>query len=198
MNRSGWAILALVIVLILTTWHICGLGQLDNIWPELVGFCLDGIFFVFIIGLYQKRQEEKRTEKAKAALKSTLSHFVKDFVWWLAVGAVQDMNKISQQKGDTTYMVPVVEQAKIAIEALNKGHRIPAGMIDPVKRYGSKESIMLKCMLPIATQIDDTHLKVWFSIVRSLDDIVEAEDGQKIDSASLHFLKKVVEFIEAS
>ena len=174
------------------------MGQLDNVWPEIVGFCLDGIFFVFIIGLFQKWQEEKRLEKAKATLKNTLSHFIKDFVWWMSVGAAQDMNKITQKDGNKTYMVSVLEQAKTAIESLNKGQRIPSGLIEPVKRYGSKESIMLKCMLPVAGQIDDDHLKVWFNIIRALDEIVEAENDQKIDNASLHFLKKVVEFLEAS
>lgn len=192
-----WAVLVLVIVLLLAIWYICRLGQFDNIWPEIVGFCLDGIFFVFILGLYQKRQEKKRIKKAKVALKNTLGHFIKDFVWWLSVGTVQDMNKISQKREDTTYMLPIVDQAKNAIEALNKGRHIPSGMVDPIKRYGKKESIMLKCMLPIASQMDANHLKIWVNIIQSLDDIIEAENDQNINSASLNFLNKVVEFIEA-
>lgn len=89
-----------------------------------------------------------------------------------------------------------MEQATQALIALNEGKSIPPGMIEPVKRYGNKESIMLKCMLPVAAQLGETHMKTWFNIIRALDDIVEADDGKQIYHASEYFLKQVINFAD--
>lgn len=188
------AMVALFILFVFVMRHLLITGKSENVYPEIISFCLEGIFLVFIVALFQKRNTIKQAERAKKTLKDTLSHFIKDFVWWMSVGAVQDMNKLTTESNNKKFMVNFKEQAENALTALNEGKCIPPGLIEPVKRYGQKESIMLKCMLPVAVQVNETHLKTWFNLIRALDDIVESHDDKEINLASKYFLKQVITF----
>ena len=169
-------------------------GHTYHIYAAILELCLDGLIFGCIVVFLQERQKAKQVKESKDTLRNSLTVFVSDFVWWLSVGAVQDMDKLTIKFNDSQRMVSLEEQAAQALKALKAGKLIPEGMIDPVKRYGSKESIMLKCLLPVAAQLGGDHLKTWFNIIRSLDAIVEDKDGKNVHSTVQYFLERIIEF----
>lgn len=186
----------LLILLVSMTWYLYKINQYENIYPEIVGFCLEGIFFVCIINIYQKHQIQKQRSKSKQSLKNTLNHFIKDFIFWLSAPLILDSPTRTNQGAEKKKLGSLEDQIKSALKKLEKGQVIPAGLIEAVRRYGRKESIMLKCMLPVAAKIDETHLKAWFELIRTLDHIVEDNSPDKGQQNSKHFLEKTLEYLE--
>jgi len=171
-------------------------GNINGVYPELFGFCLEGIFFVILFDQFRKWDEGKRQIKAKAVLRDSLCHFIQDYVWWATMGLVKNEDIVTVQTNGKKFMVPITDQAKSAIIELDKGMAVPPGMLEPIQKYGRKELQMLKCLLPLTAELNSESLKKWFRIIQVFDDLVECNEEKKINNFLKIFLEAVVEFIE--
>lgn len=185
-------VIILIILMSISLWLLETENQLSAAYPEIFGFCLEGIFFVCLLDQFRKWEEEKKQLKTKAVLRDSLCRFIQDYVWWATVGLVKEEEKITIQKNGKKFMVPIIDQAKAAIIELNKGLVIPPGMLEPIQRYGKKESQMLKCLLPLTAELNSESLIKWFRIIQVFDDLVECNENSNLKI----YLEAVVEFIE--
>lgn len=190
------AIILLIIFMVLSLVILHAENQISGIYPEIFGFCLEGIVFVILLGQFQKWGEEKRQAKTKAVLKDSLCHFIKDYVWWATMGLVKDENEITIQNNDKKIMVPILDQAKVALVQLDKGMVVSPGLLEPIQKYGKKESQMLKCLLPLTAELNSESLRKWFRIIQVFDDLVKCKDDKKLLISLRAFLEAVVEFTE--
>lgn len=145
----------------------------DSIIPELIGFCLDGIFFVALLNYFEKQQvrkQELRTkEQFKAALRGSLYIFLN-----LAYNAVSE-NKTNLTFTDAISSTSGLEQL---INSLRQSDTI-SGLLETCLKEASGRNLgIAQSLLPIAAQIDKVHLELWSMIIRDISRIGEPDqDG---------------------
>lgn len=186
----------LIIVLVITLSYLKIENEVNGVFPEIFGFCLEGIFFVCLFEHYRRLGEERSRVKAKMVLRDSLCHFIKDYVWWATMGIVKDLNKITIDKTGKKFMIPVVDQAKVAIKELENGGAFPTGIFEPIKRYGKKESQMLKCLLPLTSELNSESLKKWYEIIQIFDQLIDSTEQNNLNSFLKSFLEAIVDFVE--
>lgn len=145
----------------------------DNIIPELIGFCLDGIFFVALLNYFEKHQVRKQElyskKQFKAALRGSLYLFLN-----LAYSAVPE-NKTNLTFTDAISSTSGIEQL---INSLRQSDTISGLLETYLKDAAGRNLGIVQSLLPIAAQIDKVHLELWSMIIRDISWIGEPDqDG---------------------
>jgi hypothetical protein len=144
----------------------------DNIVPELIGFCLDGIFFVILLNYFERRQTRAQSILAKQTLKAALRESLIIFLQWSytlasSKGADLDAHEI-------LFSPTGVEKL---IERITKAQEIPSLLNDYLKQAARQHVAIMGSLLPVAAQIDRNHIGIWSMIIKDVSSMAESKDG---------------------
>ncbi len=174
--------LFLAVIYLLKVYHVPIAG---NVMPEVLGFCLDGIFFVvlftWIVDHYTKAHESAK----KRELKTTALKFIGIFLMW---GSREKMN----ESGEVKHTYSITEISSI-IEHIEASDFIGVSAMF-LKEFAVRELPNFRSLYPVVAQIGANHLICWCTIINNLEGICESEGDLALKKPLVEFLKAVQSF----
>ncbi len=148
----------------------------DNIYPELIGFSLEGIAFVVILNIYEKSQLRKQENNFKENLKNSLRFFLENLLHWI-YQSLSDQEREQLGFEEALYRPEGVKKLSDLLNKSNKKFNI----VEQYFKFTSKRNLpLMESLLPIAAQIGKEHLMIWASMINNIREIATTND--KIDS----------------
>ncbi|MBF0370744.1 MAG: hypothetical protein HQL52_14940 [Magnetococcales bacterium] len=159
----------------------------ESILPELVGFCLQGIFLVLIFALYERRSAINAKRSQKIALRTLLSAFVSH----CAPSEVSQPSE-KQAEGDLPDDTNPVQRCLEAISG--DGWSEEVGI--ELKGLADRNLTALESLTAVAAQIDPEHLSTWIAILDQSRQIRDARESELIRQATQELLEVILKFDE--
>lgn len=141
----------------------------DSVLPELIGFSLDGIFFVILFTLYEKYREQKTRLHEKESLKKSLRNFLSLLLYWACP---------VDSKLNTDFSFSMTASLPSLITDLKSRDEFTDVQAKFLKDIATREASSFEALLPVAAAIGHKHLEIWNLIINNLKAIRDssAED----------------------
>ena len=164
----------------------------DSIFPELVGFSLEGIILVILFGLIQRRYNKENELKQKEELKETLLTQIDIFLYWSNLMPKEEFRidgKFSFK--DTDKLNNLIKNLKDENKLFELD--IPRYFI---KEFSKKELPNIIALLPVSANINSLHLKSWSIIINNIQGIIASKKDEDFFDALISFLLSIKMFNE--
>ncbi len=186
-EKIALALLIFFGITVLSTFVYLGESITGSIFPELVGFSLEGVFLVILFSWYQKRQHSKRELARKIELKWSLRAELSIFFQWA--------QPLDSDLGTLPYWNNP-DVVKTLVKELEENGELCVVQPDFLRDFSVREIPDLQSMLPIAASIDSKHMWYWSLIINNIKGIAASENDEKTYKALMEFLKYVTKFDE--
>ncbi|MGJ0371583.1 hypothetical protein [Aliarcobacter cryaerophilus] len=164
----------------------------DSIFPELVGFSLEGIILVILFGLIQRRYNKENELKQKEELKETLLTQIDIFLFW--------SNLIPKEEFRSDGKFSFKENSKLEnlIKNLKDENKLfeSAIALHFIKIFSKRQLPNIVALLPVSANINSLHLKNWSIIINNINGIIESDTDKKSFDALIDFLVSIKIFNE--
>ncbi|TDR23855.1 hypothetical protein [Marinicella litoralis] len=157
----------------------------DNLVPELIGFCLEGFFWIGLLSYFQKSREMQRKNELWLSLRGSL----RSFLSYLDIGFLgqhaEPMPSIALEKDPTiiTRFITQVENHELDIESMVF-----------LKTTCINSLALVRDLVPVAAQLSAGHMRWWIAITDSMRQLADSSDRIKIEKNTLILLKNIQEF----
>ncbi|ANF24197.1 hypothetical protein [Stutzerimonas stutzeri] len=156
---TAFAVILVAFVLIFFT---SGESFTGSLLPELIGFSLDGLLFIGVLSLLQR----KRDRDAKRELKQSL-----EIHTTLLIEAIKSGNPFhwSKHAMHASQMAPLKEYANTLYQGL-ENNSVTLGPLQIKAFIETADEIYetLVGLFPVAAQISSKHLAAWSSVVSTI------------------------------
>jgi len=153
---------AVILAVLMTIFAISEESFTSTLLPELIGFSLDGLLFIGVLSLIQR----KRDHDSKRELKQSL-----EIHTTLLIEAIKTGNPFhwSKHAMHASQMAPLKEYANILYQGLENGSMtLGALQIKAFIETADEIYETLVGLLPVAAQISSKHLAAWSSVVSTI------------------------------
>ena len=164
----------------------------DSIYPELIGFCLEGIILVILFGFIQRKYNKDNELKQKEELKETLLTQIDIFLYWSNLMPKEEFRidgKFSFK--DTDKLNNLIKNLKDENKLFELD--IPRYFI---KEFSKKELPNIIALLPVSANINSLHLKSWSIIINNIQGIIASKKDEDFFDALISFLLSIKMFNE--
>ena len=157
----------------------------DNIVPELIGFCLEGFFWIGMLSYFQKSREMQRKKELWLSLRGSL----RSFLSYLDIGFLdpqaEPMPSIALEKDPTiiTRFIAQVEKHELDLESMVF-----------LKKTCMHSLSLVRDLVPVAAQLSAGHMRWWIAITDSMRKLADSKDRTHIEKNTLLLLKNIQEF----
>jgi len=157
----------------------------DNLVPELIGFCLEGFFWIGLLSYFQKSREMQRKNELWLSLRGSL----RSFLSYLDIGFLgqhaEPMPSIALEKDPTiiTRFITQVENHELDLESMVF-----------LKTTCINSLALVRDLVPVAAQLSAGHMRWWIAITDSMRQLADSSDRIKIEKNTLILLKNIQEF----
>ncbi len=164
----------------------------DSIYPELIGFCLEGIILVILFGFIQRKYNKDNELKQKEELKETLLTQIDIFLYW------SNLIPKKEFRSDGKFSF----KDNIKLENLIKNLKDENKLFELdiplyfIKEFSKRELPNIIALLPVSANINSLHLKNWSLIINNLNGIIESEKDEIFFEALISFLLSIKTFNE--
>lgn len=162
MKYAFVAVFAVILAVLMTIFAISDESFTGTLLPELIGFSLDGLLFIGVLSLIQR----KRDRDSKRELKQSL-----EIHTTLLIEAIKTGNPFhwSKHAMHASQMAPLKEYANTLYKGLENGS-VTLGALQIKAFIETADEIYetLVGLLPVAAQISSEHLAVWSSVVSTV------------------------------
>lgn len=164
----------------------------DSIFPELIGFCLEGIILVILFGLIQRRYNKDNELKQKEELKEALLTQIDIFLYW------SNLIPKKEFRSDGKFSF----KDNIKLENLIKNLKDENKLFELdiplyfIKEFSKRELPNIIALLPVSTNINSLHLKSWSLIINNLKGIIASKKDEEFFEALISFLLSIKMFNE--
>ena len=164
----------------------------DSIYPELIGFCLEGIILVILFGFIQRKYNKDNELKQKEELKETLLTQIDIFLYW------SNLIPKKEFRSDGKFSF----KDNIKLENLIKNLKDENKLFELdiplyfIKEFSKRELPNIIALLPVSANINSLHLKNWSLIINNLNGIIESEKDEIFFEALISFLLSIKMFNE--
>ncbi len=157
----------------------------DNIVPELIGFCLEGFFWIGLLSYFQKSREMQRKNELWLSLRGSL----RSFLSYLDIGFLdqhaEPMPSVVLEK-DPNIVPRFIEQIE--------NQEMDLESMVCLKKTSIHSLSLVRDLVPVAAQLSASHMRWWIAITDSMRQLADANDREHIEKSTLLLLKNIQEF----
>jgi len=157
----------------------------DNLVPELIGFCLEGFFWIGLLSYFQKSREMQRKNELWLSLRGSL----RSFLSYLDIGFLdqhaEPMPSIALEKDPTiiTRFIEQLENQELDLESMVC-----------LKTTCIHSLGLVRDLVPVAAQLSAGHMRWWIAITDSMRHLAVANTRAQLEKNTLLLLKNIQEF----
>ena len=157
----------------------------DNLVPELIGFCLEGFFWIGLLSYFQKSREMQRKNELWLSLRGSL----RSFLSYLDIGFLdqhaEPMPSIALEKDPTiiTRFIEQLENQELDLESMVC-----------LKTTCIHSLGLVRDLVPVAAQLSAGHMRWWIAITDSMRHLAVANNRAQLEKNTLLLLKNIQEF----
>lgn len=157
----------------------------DNIVPELIGFCLEGFFWIGLLSYFQKSREMQRKNELWLSLRGSL----RSFLSYLDIGFLD-------QHAEPMPSVVLEKDPKIIgrFIKLIENHELDLDSMVFLKKTCIHSLGLVRDLVPVAAQLSANHMRWWIAITDSMRHLADSNDRVQLEKNTLLLLKNVQEF----
>jgi len=157
----------------------------DNIVPELIGFCLEGFFWIGLLSYFQKTREMQRKSELWLSLRGSL----RSFLSYLDIGFLdqhaEPMPSVMLEK-DPRIIQRFIEQVE--------NQQLDLESMVFLKKTCIHSIALVRDLVPVAAQLSAGHMRWWIAITDSMRQLADANNREQIEKSTLLLLKNIEEF----
>lgn len=157
----------------------------DNLVPELIGFCLEGFFWIGLLSYFQKTRENQRKTELWLSLRGSL----RSFLSYLDIGFLdkhaEPMASIALEK-DPSIITRFISQVE--------NHELDLESMVFLKTTCIHSIALVRDLVPVAAQLSAGHMRWWIAITDSMRQLADSNDRIQIEKSTLLLLKNIQEF----
>ncbi len=157
----------------------------DNLVPELLGFCLEGFFWIGLLSYFQKSREMQRKNELWLSLRGSL----RSFLSYLDIGFLdkhaEPMASVALEK-DPAIISNFIDQVE--------KHQLDLESMVFLKKTCIHSLALVRDLVPVAAQLSAGHMRWWIAITDSMRQLADASNRIQIEKSTLLLLKNIQEF----
>ncbi len=157
----------------------------DNLVPELIGFCLEGFFWIGLLSYFQKSREMQRKKELWLSLRGSL----RSFLSYLDIGFLD-------QHAEPMPSVVLEKDPKIIQRFIDQieSQQLDLESMVYLKKTCIHSLALVRDLVPVAAQLSANHMRWWIAITDSMRHLADSNDRPQIEKNTLLLLKNVQEF----
>ena len=153
----------ILLLILLVVFNQSNPGFVDSVVPELIGFCLEGIFFIGLFSMFQHRRELNKKKQLSRSLRGFLGVFLNE----MNSGIHCNSFKPLENPEELNHSHQGIE--KLANNINNCS--INESTIDSLQKLSKDEVGALENLLPVAAELSADHMIVWHQILDNVKDL---------------------------
>ena len=161
-------------------------GFVDNMVPELIGFCLEGIFFAGLFPLWQHFRELSKRRQIASSLRGFLGVFL------------QEMNNGIRCENFSPIEDPLsltISHEGIEMLADNVNScTINESTVEALHNLSHNEISALESLLPVAAQLSADHMICWHKILEQVKTLGKTSCKHNVHDITLQLLRDIKAF----
>ncbi len=175
--------------LALLTYFVWAPGErgpvVDNLVPELLGFCLEGFFLVGLLTLMQKSRERAYRKELWLSVRGTLRGFLSKL----------DI-ALLPPNAEPAVAATLEQDPKIVRRFLRElqGARLDLESMVALKRESIDILGLARDMIPVAAQLSARHMRWWIAIVDGIRQLSQAQSREAVEQSVYLLLENMQEF----
>ncbi len=180
-----------VLLAIILTLMWLGSSQQDfaeNMVPELIGFCLEGIFFIGLLSIWQQRRERRNKRSLANSLRGFLGVFLKEINSGIICNSFSPIDNPKELERSTTG----IEKLKININNCT----ISDSSIEALHSLSQHEISSLVNLLPVAAELSAAHMIRWNDILNQVKKLAALQKREDVRQLLLDLLDNIKRFDE--
>ncbi|MBL4682021.1 MAG: hypothetical protein JKY88_15030 [Pseudomonadales bacterium] len=166
----------------------------DNMLPELIGFCLEGIFFIGIFTWMQERKDKERKEQLKQSLAGAIG-----FICPIINGSLptEYQTKLRESDNWTRQTRKNGTSLKALLRNVNANDiEITTTQIQAIQQLLATRLSTLDSLLSVAAELSHAHLSAYNMILTEIHKIAEHQyfESKELRISFKNLLKLLVSF----
>jgi len=157
----------------------------ENIVPELIGFCLEGFFWIGMLSYFQKTREHTRRKELWLSLRGSLRSFLSylDIAFLDNNAEPLNSNALEQNPDIIKIMLEQLDKEKLDLESMVL-----------LKETSLHSLSLIRDLVPVAAQLSAAHMRWWIAITDSMRRIQNSNNRDEIEKNTTLLLKNIQEF----
>jgi len=157
----------------------------ENLVPELIGFCLEGFFWIGLLSYVQKTREHSRRKELWLSLRGSL----RSFLSYLDI-AFLDNNAEPQSSNDLEQNPEIINSLLIKLE----NNELDLESMVLLKKTSINSILLIRDLVPVAAQLSAAHMSWWIAITDSMRRIKDSNSRENLVKHTTFLLKNIQEF----
>jgi hypothetical protein len=157
----------------------------ENLVPELIGFCLEGFFWIGLLSYFQKTKEHTRRKELWLSLRGSL----RSFLSYLDIGFLDSnaeplsSTALEQNPEIISYLMDKMENNQLDLESMVL-----------LKETAQNSIGLIRDLVPVAAQLSAAHMRWWIAISDSMRQLNKSTTRHEVEKSSALLLKNIQEF----
>lgn len=157
----------------------------ENLVPELIGFCLEGFFWVGLLSYFQKSKEHTRRRELWLSLRGSL----RSFLSYLDIGFLDsnaeplNSNALEQNPAVVISLIENMQHKSLDIESMVL-----------LKETAHNSIGLIRDLVPVAAQLSAAHMRWWIAISDSMRQLNKSLSREDVEKNIIMILKNIQEF----
>jgi hypothetical protein len=157
----------------------------ENLVPELIGFCLEGFFWIGLLSYVQKTREHSRRKELWLSLRGSLRSFLSylDIAFLDSNAEPQSSNALEQNPEIIKSLLIKLEKNELDLESMVL-----------LKKTSINSILLIRDLVPVAAQLSAAHMSWWIAITDSMRRIKNSNSREQLVKHTTFLLKNIQEF----
>lgn len=157
----------------------------ENLVPELIGFCLEGFFWIGLLSFIQKTKEHSRRRELWLSLRGSL----RSLLSYLDI-AFLDSHAEPINSADLEQNPEIIQSL---LEKMNT-NELDLESLVLLKETSLNSISLVRDLVPVAAQLSAAHMRWWIAINDSIRRINQSNNRNDIEKNIILLLKNIKEF----
>lgn len=185
------------LLVVLVIWYGIDSQQgafVDNMLPELIGFCLEGIFFIGIFTWIQERKDRERKEQLRQSLAGAIG-----FICPIINSSLIKEKQIKLRETDNWTRQTRTNGPNLLSLLRNVSHYdidITTAQIQAIQQLLATRLSTLDSLLSVAAELSHAHLSAYNMILTEIHKIAKHQyfESKELKTSFTNLLKLLVSF----
>jgi len=157
----------------------------ENLVPELIGFCLEGFFWIGLLSFFQKTREHTRRKELWLSLRGSLRSFLSylDIAFLDNNAEPINSNALEENPEIIHSMIEKLETENLDLDSMVL-----------LKETSLNSMSLIRDLVPVAAQLSAAHMRWWIAISDSMRRIKNSNTRDEIEKNTTLLLKNIQEF----
>ena len=157
----------------------------DNLVPELIGFCLEGFFWIGLLSYFQQTREHQRRKELWLSLRGSM----RSFLSYLDIAFLES-------HAEPISSIELEQNPEIIQRLLTKLEKEDLDLDSMVllKKTSINSILLIRDLVPVAAQLSAAHMRWWIAITDEMRKIKDSTTRQSLEKHTVMLLKNLQEF----